>query len=204
MKNQIKNNLKSVMLSMFAYFRVVVVITSLIAISEREWIGAILSWAIFGATTWGINWAYSSPDKEDIQNLTAILEMMQTTTKPEAKKIEELESALEHYDRQATKWENRATIAEKTAADLLTSLVKLKSFWTDVAERMFESWTEIDGATFQDLGEKHGLLIKMSHNEEKYGSHHEVRDGEEIYYNIFALDDEDYAKYVGPRSPEPN
>lgn len=204
MKNQTKNNLKSVMLTMFAYFRMVVVISSIVFVSEREWVGAILSWLMFAATTWGINWAYSSPDKEDIQNLTAILEMMQTTTKPEADKIKSLQETIQRYGTKLIKWKSKAIIAERHSADLLRDFVKLKGFWTDVSERMFEHWMELDGGTFQDLGMKHGLLVKMSHNQEKYGQHTDVADGEEIYYNIFALDDEDYAKYVGPRSPEPN
>ncbi len=202
MKNEIKNNMKSVMLTMFAYFRMVVVITSILAVIEREWLGAVLSWLMFAATTWGINWAYSSPDKEDIQNLTAILEMMQTTTKPEATKIEQLEQEIKDYADKLIKWKSRATIAENTSVDMLRDLVKLKGFWTDVAERMFEHWMELDGGTFQDLGTKHGLLVEMPHNQEKYGHHTDIAPGENIFYNVFALDDEDYAKHVRRKSPE--
>ena len=202
MKNNIKNNIKSVLLAGFAYFRVLVVMTSVIAFVERDWGMLLASWAVFGATTWGITWAFSSPDKEDIQNLTAILEMMQTTTKPEATKIEQLEQEIKDYANELIKWKSNATIAKRHNTDLNRDLVKLKGFWTDVSERMFEHWMELDGGTFQDLGMKHGLLVKMSHNQEKYGQHTDVADGEEIYYNVFALDDEDYAKYVGRKSPE--
>ena len=76
MKKRHKDSIKSVLLSFFAYLRVLVVMFSVVAYIEKEWVALVLSWAVFGATTYAISWTFTSPDKEDIQNLTEILGVM--------------------------------------------------------------------------------------------------------------------------------
>jgi len=87
MKSEIKEKIKTVLLAAVAYFRVLAVIFSVFAYIEREWFALLLSWIIFGATTWLIGFVISTPDKEDIQNLTAILEVMTTIDKEDLLEI---------------------------------------------------------------------------------------------------------------------
>jgi len=81
MKSEIKEKIKTVLLTVVAYFRMLAVIFSVFANIEREWFALLLSWIIFGTTTWLIGFVISSPDKEDIQNLTAILTVMTNVDK---------------------------------------------------------------------------------------------------------------------------
>jgi hypothetical protein len=61
-------------LSALAYFRTVVVITSLIAWLEHEWAALILSFATFGLTTFLINKTLDYPKEETLQSIAKTLE----------------------------------------------------------------------------------------------------------------------------------
>ena len=71
---------KEVALAGFSYFRMVVVIASLIAWSEREWVGFFLSLGIFYLTTLLISKAIDVPSDETINALTdSIIDLAQSS-----------------------------------------------------------------------------------------------------------------------------
>jgi uncharacterized membrane protein len=67
---------KDIALALLSYFRMVVVIASLVAWSEREWTGLILSLVVFGITTLLVNKALDYPTDDTIQTLIGILGIM--------------------------------------------------------------------------------------------------------------------------------
>ncbi len=65
---------KEVALSAVAFLRMLVVVTSIVAWAEREWVGLVISLAVFVATTRLIGKLIDTPGKETIEALTAAVE----------------------------------------------------------------------------------------------------------------------------------
>ena len=74
--NKAKKVTKDIALSALAYFRMVVVVGSLIAWSEREWTGLILALLVFYLSTWLINKALDIPSDETIEALVRAIEAL--------------------------------------------------------------------------------------------------------------------------------
>jgi len=74
-----------------------------------------------------------------------------------------------------------------------TRFEALRSFWDDVFAHMMECW-ELDGGTFQDMAEKHRLIIREKYDPEdrhKNMGFVECETGEECFFNVFALIEDD-------------
>ena len=76
MNNKTERFIKSIALSSLSYFRMVLVVCSLIAWGEREWFGLMLALVCFGATTTFLNKVIDMPTDEAINNLSKLVEQM--------------------------------------------------------------------------------------------------------------------------------
>lgn len=94
--NKVNKWTKNIALSAISYLRMVLVIGSLVAWSEREWLGLLLTVVGFGITTTFINKVIDYPSDETIQELSKNLEDFNEA----ADTIEELSGRLEKFNKE--------------------------------------------------------------------------------------------------------
>jgi hypothetical protein len=75
-KTKAQRAAKDFALMAVSYLRMVIVIASLVAWSEREWLGLLLAIFGFGASTYLINRVVDYPDSESIRHLAEVLQDM--------------------------------------------------------------------------------------------------------------------------------
>ena len=71
----------SIALAALSYFRMVLVVCSIVAWTEREWIGLGLSALFFGITTHLLNKVLDYPSNETIKELTIAVNMIEPESK---------------------------------------------------------------------------------------------------------------------------
>ncbi len=77
---------------------------------------------------------------------------------------------------------------------MTTELEALRGFWDELFGHMMECM-DLDGGTFQDMGEKHRLIISEKYDPD--GRHKDIsveeceRD-EDCFFNVFGLIDKDF------------
>ena len=76
MNNKTEKFIKNIALTALSYFRMVLVVCSIVAWSEREWFGLALSLVCFWITTTFLNKVIDMPSDETIDNLARLVEII--------------------------------------------------------------------------------------------------------------------------------